>query len=88
MPVVWIPSLLRSLTNGQDKLVVPGATVGQVIDELESLFPGIKSRLCQGDGLRPGIAVAVDAQVARLGLRECVAENSEVHFLPAVGGGQ
>jgi len=87
MPTVWIPSLMRSLTGGADKVVVAGHTVGQVIDELEQLFPGIKARLCEGDGLRPGMAVAVDAQVARLGLAETVAENSEIHFVPAVGGG-
>ncbi len=87
MPVVWIPSLLRSLTGGRETVTVPGDTVGQVIDELERLHPGMKARLCEGEGLRPGMAVAVDTQVARLGLRQPVAEKSEIHFLPAVSGG-
>ena len=68
-------------------MTVPGATVRQVIASLEQLFPGIRQRLCDGDGLRPGIAVAVDSQVARLGLLQPVGEDSEVHFLPAVSGG-
>jgi molybdopterin synthase sulfur carrier subunit len=87
MPVVWIPSLMRNLTGGKEKVTVPGNTVGQVIAQLERLFPGIESRLCDAGGLRPGIAVAVDTQVGRLGLAEPVNENSEVHFLPAVSGG-
>ncbi len=66
---------------------VSGATVRQVIEELEKLFPGIRDRLCDANGLRPGIAVAVDTQVAPLGLRQPVGEDSEVHFLPAISGG-
>jgi molybdopterin synthase sulfur carrier subunit len=87
MATVWIPSLLRGLTQGRETVTVPGATVRQVIEELERLFPGLRDRLCDANGLRPGIAVAVDTQVARLGLLQPVAENSEVHFLPAVSGG-
>lgn len=87
MPVVGIPSLLRNFTDGEERLNVAGNTVAEVIEELARRFPEIRSRLCQGTELRPGIAVAVDGAVARLGMREPVAENSEVHFLPAVGGG-
>ncbi len=87
MATVWIPSLLRDLTGGQETLTVPGATVRQIVEALERTYPGIKDRLCDGDGLRSGIAVAVDTQVARLGLSQPVGDNSEVHFLPAIGGG-
>ena len=87
MATVWIPSLLRDLTHGQETVTVPGATVRQVINALENLYPGVKARLCDGEGLRRGIAVAVGTEVSRLGLRQPVAPNSEVHFLPAVSGG-
>jgi len=87
MANVWIPSLLRDLTGGRDQVQVPGRTVREVIDRLDASFPGIRQKLCDENGLRPGIAVAVDAQIARLGLHQAVAENSEVHFLPAVSGG-
>ena len=87
MPVVWIPSLLRGLTGGQDKIAVRGATIADIIDSLEQLFPGIKTRLCDANGLKPGIAVSVDTQLARFGLSQAVSENSEVHFLPAISGG-
>lgn len=87
MPTVWIPAPLRDLTGGQQKLTVRGATVRQVIDELEQRFPGIRARLCDGNALRSGVAVAVDTQVAPRGLAQPVGENSEVHFLPAIAGG-
>ena len=87
MPVVWIPSLMRNLTGGKETVRVTANTIGKVIEELERLYPGIKSRLCDGEGLRPGIAVAVETQISRLGFLQPVHENSEVHFLPAVSGG-
>jgi molybdopterin synthase sulfur carrier subunit len=87
MPLVWIPSLLRDLTAGREMVTVPGATVSELIDALEQAYPGLKQRLCAGDELRPGIAVVVDAEVARLGLLQPVAEQSEVHIVPAIAGG-
>lgn len=87
MAVVWIPSLLRNMTDGQDTVTVPGSTVGQVVDSLEQLFPGIRDRLCEGDRLRTGMAVSVDSQIARRGLQQDVGPRSEVHFIPAVSGG-
>jgi molybdopterin synthase sulfur carrier subunit len=87
MPVVWIPAALRSLTNQLETVRVTGSTVRAVIDQLEAAYPGIKARLCEGDRLRPGLAVVVDTEVSRTGLSQAVGENSEVHFLPAIGGG-
>ena len=87
MATVWIPSLLRQVTGGQETIQVRGGTVSEIIDNLEARFPGIKARLCDAGGLRRGIAVAVDTQVARGGLNEPVGDNSEVHFLPSISGG-
>ena len=87
MARVWIPSLLRDLTGGAETVTVPGASVRQVIDELDRLHPGARGRLCDGDALRAGLAVVVDNEVARLGLLQPVGPDSEVHFLPAIGGG-
>jgi molybdopterin synthase sulfur carrier subunit len=87
MARVWIPSLLRDLTGGREQIQVPGGTVREVVDQLDQLFPGIRLRLCDANGLRPGIAVAVDTQVCRAGLVQAVTEDSEIHFLPAVSGG-
>jgi len=87
MPVVWIPSLLQSLTHGEDKVTVPGATVQELIDNLEARYPGVKERLCDRGELRPHIAVAIDGDVSPEGLEQDVQETSEVHFIPALSGG-
>jgi molybdopterin converting factor small subunit len=87
MPRVFIPPLLRPLTGGVEKLEMDAATVRQVIAELDARFPGIRDKLCENDRLKPGIAVAVDGKMSSRGLLEPVGPKSEVHFLPALGGG-
>ena len=87
MPTVFVPVELRKLTGDADRVSVAGTNVRQVVENLEAAHPGIKSRLCAGGDLRPGLAVAVDGAVSTLGMLQKVGEASEVHFLPAVGGG-
>jgi molybdopterin synthase sulfur carrier subunit len=87
MPRVWIPAQMRDLTGGAEVVTVPGARVGDALDALDRLHPGVKARLCDGDALRPGIAAVVDTEISRLGLRQPVGAESEVHFLPAISGG-
>jgi molybdopterin synthase sulfur carrier subunit len=87
MPTVWIPGLLRDLTNGQDTLTVPGETVGQVIENLDARYPGIRERLCEQGMLRRNIAVVVDGVTSRQRVRHRLTETSEVHFIPAISGG-
>jgi molybdopterin synthase sulfur carrier subunit len=87
MAVVWIPSLLQSLTSGAEKVSVRGATVGEIIGNLDARFPGIKDRLVDGAEIRPHIAVAVDGDVSPEGLEQDVQESSEIHFIPALSGG-
>ncbi len=87
MPVIWIPALLRDLTDGKERITLSGDTLRDAIDELEARHPGIKARLLQGDQLRPDISVVVDGTVSRLRLRQPLSENSEVHLLSAISGG-
>ena len=87
MITVYIPPQLRSLTGGADHVTAAGANVRQIIDNLNVQFPGLRARLCDGDTLRPGLTVAVGGTVSSLGLLQKVPDGSEVHFLPAVGGG-
>ena len=88
MPVVWIPSLLRELTNGERSVSVGGETVGELIKNLDRLHPGIKERLCDGDRLRPSIAVIVDGSTSTMKLRQRLDEASEVHFVISISGGR
>ena len=87
MPTAWIPTQLRELTQGQQIVPVTGATVREVIEDLERQFPGIKDRLCEGDKVRANISVVVDGHVALLKIREKLESDSEVHFVIAISGG-
>ena len=87
MATVYVPTMLLPLTGGVKQVAVAAATVRQVVNGLEELYPGIKERLVADNQLRPDLSVAVDGEIARMGLLERVGENSEVHFVPAISGG-
>jgi molybdopterin synthase sulfur carrier subunit len=87
MAIVFIPAPHRDLTGGQAEIRVEGSTIGDVLDSLDQQFQGLKARLCRGDALAPGLQVSIDDVMTRRGLRAPVGPDSEVHFLPAIGGG-
>ena len=88
MPAIWIPPLLKHLTNGMHTVEIEGQNIRELIESLDLTYPGIKSRLCDNnDKIRAEIAVAVDGQIVTTGMRTRVASDSEVHFLPALSGG-
>jgi len=87
MATVFIPTQLRRLTGGHDRAEVPGATVGELVDELERRFPGFRERVVEHGDLSPSLAVSVDGVISGGGLLEPVGPESEVHFVPALGGG-
>ena len=87
MATVYIPSLMQKLTDGKSKVEIEGATIRQIITQLDSQYPGIKERLVEDNRIKGNISVAVDGEITPLGMLEKVNENSEVHFLPAIGGG-
>ena len=84
---VWIPSLHRDLTDGAEIVAIDGETVGEVVAQLEARVPGMEARLCQDGRIRPYIAVSVDNEVTRRGLRQRLTKPSEIHFIPSLRGG-
>ena len=82
MARVFLPSALQSLIGSQDVVETFGGNVREVIADLESRFPGIRDRLCEGDDLRPSMAVMVDGGLSSLGMLQRVNAESEIHFLP------
>ncbi len=87
MAHIHLPLLIRSLAGDVTEVDVAASNVGEVICHLEAIFPGTRDRLCSDQALRPGLAVAVDNEVSSRGLDQPLEESSEVHFLPAIGGG-
>lgn len=87
MPRVFIPPLLRPLADGLESVDVAGTSIREVIASLNARFPGLGDRLQEGESLRKGLVVVVDGDVSPRGLLQKVDGQSEVHFLPAIGGG-
>lgn len=87
MPVVGIPALMRNLTDGEDSVTVSGDTIREVIENLDKRYPGTKDKLCDGDRIRPGIAIYVNGILIRANLRSQIDADAELHFLPAISGG-
>ena len=87
MAVVFIPSLMQSLVDGNDRLSVDGSNIRKLIENIDETYPGFKNRLVENGRIRPNIAVAIDGEITPLGLLQKVPEESEVHFLPAISGG-
>ena len=84
---VFVPTMLQTMTNGVKQIDMEADNVRQVIDRLETLYPGIKDRLVESGQIRSNLAVAIDGEVARMGLLEKIGEAREIHFVPAIGGG-
>lgn len=87
MPQVYIPPLLRSMTGGVESVVVPGKNVREAIESLDAKYPGIGKHLREDEALRAGLTVVIDGNVSPRGLLQQVDADSEIHFLPAIGGG-
>ena len=87
MALVFIPSQMQPLTKGEARVKVEGSNVKQIIENLDALHPGFVDRILDEGNIKPSISIAVDGDITTMGLIEKVSPNSEVHFLPAISGG-
>ena len=87
--IVRIPTPLRTLTGGQDEVSAEGATVLDVIDDLERNFPGLKDRLVDEKGVRRFVNVYVGDEDIRFldGLRTALKAGDAISIVPAIAGG-
>ena len=87
MATVVLPRSLVALFPGAERrLLVPGATVAEVIAALEERVPGMADRvLTAGPAIREHLNVFVDGERAELATP--VAGDAVVHVIPAVSGG-
>jgi len=87
---VRIPTPLQKMTNNQAEVSVEGATVGEVIEKLNSTYPGLKERVCDESGkIRRFINIFVNEQDIRFLKKEetAVKDGDEVSIIPAIAGG-
>ena len=87
MATVTLPLLLKDVTGGARRAEVAGATLAEIIASLDTLYPGIEARICNGEKISPNVALTVDGKIAAGGLATPVKGNSQIDVLPALGGG-
>jgi molybdopterin synthase sulfur carrier subunit len=87
---VRVPTILRPYTKGASEVSVEGATLNEVLESLDTSFPGIKGRVLDDSGeLRRFVNVYVDNDDVRFaeGLQTNIKDGGQVSIIPAVAGG-
>jgi molybdopterin synthase sulfur carrier subunit len=87
---VRVPTILRTYTGGAAEVSATGATLTEVVDDLEANHPGIKGRLVDDAGkLRRFVNVYVGEEDVRFadGLATPTPAGSSISVIPAVAGG-
>ena len=87
---VKIPTPLRKLTNNETSVDADGTTVRQIVESLESTYPGMRERLIEDNGdLRHFVNIYLNGEDIRYidGLKSSVSDNDELSIVPAVAGG-
>ena len=87
---VRVPTILRPYTQGASEVSVEGSTLSEVLESLDSSYPGIKGRVLDDSGeLRRFVNVYVDNDDVRFseGLQTSIKDGGQVSIIPAVAGG-
>ena len=88
--IIRIPTPLRRMTNGQAKVEIDVSNVGDMVEQLDSSFPGFKARLVDENGdLRYFVNIYLNGEDVRFlqGLDTATKSGDEVSIVPAVAGG-
>ena len=87
---IRIPTPLRKLTGEQEVVQADGATVGELLQSLDSTYPGLKDRICDEEGnVRRFVNVYLNDEDIRF-LDEkstAVKDGDEISIVPAIAGG-
>jgi molybdopterin synthase sulfur carrier subunit len=84
---VLLSSPLRSYTGGQSQVEADGATVGQLLADLERRYPGIRFRMIsEQDEIREHIRIFINAERAQ-SLDAPVQPSDTVHIITSISGG-
>jgi sulfur-carrier protein len=84
---VAIPSPLRSYTGGKEEVQARGATLAELLDDLDAAFPGIRFRMIdEQERIRVHIRLFVNRELAR-DLGRALSDRDEVQILCALSGG-
>jgi molybdopterin converting factor small subunit len=87
--LVRIPPTLRAETNGEREVLADGENVRELLDDLMTRFPALRTQIISDGGIAPFVNVYVDGEDVRTrdGLDTPVEDASTVILLPAMAGG-
>jgi molybdopterin converting factor small subunit len=87
---VLVPTMLQKDTNNQAVVECSGSSVNELLDTLETTFPGIKGRLRDEEGTpRRFLNLYVNSEDIRFleGTETALKDGDEISIVPAVAGG-
>lgn len=86
---VRIPTILRTYTGGEKIVTADGASLQELIANLDTTYAGIGERLIDESGLRRFVNVYLNDEDVRFleGLSTELSDGDSVTILPAVAGG-
>jgi sulfur-carrier protein len=86
---VRIPTILRTYTGGAKAVEGSGATLDELLLNLDAAHGGLRERLVEGEKLRRFVNVYLNDEDVRFlgGLETPVKDGDTVTVLPAVAGG-
>ncbi len=87
---IRVTAVLQKLVGGQKEIEAHGATVADVVDDIEASFPGFKAQLCDDDGqLQRFVNVYLNDEDIRYtgGLDATLSDGDVLDILPALAGG-
>lgn len=79
--MVLVGGLSQDFTAGESQIEVQADNVRRLIEALDKRFPGL------GAELEAKMAVAIDGEIYQDPYLEPIDADSEVFFLPKIGGG-
>ena len=79
--IILTSGLGNQFAGGETEFEIEAPNVRRLIAALEARYPGI------GAELEREMAVAIDGEIFQDPYLEPIAPNSEVYFLPRIGGG-
>ncbi len=88
--IVRVPTILRTYTGGESQVTASGATLAEVLDDLDASYAGIKARILDDNGaLRRFVNVYVGNDDVRFleNLETPTPDGVQVSVIPAVAGG-
>lgn len=86
---VRIPTILRALTDDQKEVASEGANILEIIEFLETQYPGIGERLLNDGEVHKFMNIYVNDEDIRFKekLQTAVERTDTITILPAVAGG-